>query len=235
MENNDKPLSEARQKNPKIPANGQFTSEYQPDPSTKGAKSKWDYDGDEFYEEIFQHAFQGMIDSEIAYALSEPLNPNTFIKMKNGTYEGWNEEENARRGARISRMLERARLKTNSIVRGRYLKAALGGIKTKNVTTTRRRLKIQGQLTDDEEIQTTTAEYESAPNIQALATWLHHHDPEWRKYEGRVEADYADDPDAIPEAKKGIDIAAWIDMEVKDKEALAKLEAEENTEEDPGL
>lgn len=198
-----------------------------------GRPLKFDYDSDEFYDEIFALAFQGLTNAEIADALYERFNqslsPSTFTMMINGSYAAWTEEENQRRGARLLGVLERARRKINSIVRGRYLKAALGGIKTKNVTTVNRRMRIDGVLTDDEEIQTSTTEFESSPNVQALSVWLHHHDKEWRMKEGIVEEDYADnnlDPQGVPtNIERGIDIASWIDQEVR-----AKAEKDNNEE-----
>lgn len=200
-----------------------------------GRPKKFDYDSDEFYDEIFALAFQGLVDAEIADALYEKfhqsLSPATFTMMTNGTYDKWTPEENERRSKRLVGVLERARRKINSIVRGRYLKAALGGIKTKNVTTVTRRMRIDGVLTDDEDIQTSTTECESAPNIQALAVWLHHHDKEWRKKEGIVEEDYADnniDPQGVPtNIERGIDIASWIDKEVTAKEMMDDNKIEE--------
>jgi len=200
-----------------------------------GRPPKFDYDSDEFYDEIFTLAFQGLVDAEIADALYEKFHqsiaPATFNDMINGRYPMWSEEDNEKRSKRLKGVLERARRKINSIVRGRYLEAALGGIKTKNVTTVTRRMRIDGVLTDDEDIQTSVTETESAPNIQALAVWLHHHDKEWRKKEGIVEEDYADnniDPQGVPtNIERGIDIASWIDKEVTAKEMMDDNKIEE--------
>lgn len=173
------------------------------------AKPKFNYDSDDFYDEIFTLAMQGANNGEIAYLLEDKfgvsLSPDVFSAMVNGNYSGWTEEENERRSARISRNLMRARQRINSIVRGRYLKSALGGIKTKNVTS--RRLQIDGQMTDNEVIQTT--EIELPPNMQALSTWLYHHDPEWRKVERRQDEEAND----VPTAKNGVDISSWIEHE----------------------
>ena len=111
---------------------------------------------------------------------------------------------------------------------------ALGGIKTKHVSTVKRRLRIDGELTDNEEIQTTTQEIESAPSLQALSTWLYHFDPEWRKRQ-RGETSAEEDPMAVPnDIEKGIDITQWIDQEVKEKEIReANKSAEETQTEDP--
>ena len=96
------------------------------------AKPKFDYNGDAFYDEIEQLAKQGQKDSEIAYALGlkfgVDLNPQVFNRMKNGKYENWNEDENVERGERITQSLVRGREFINAIVRGRFLKCALGGV-----------------------------------------------------------------------------------------------------------
>lgn len=220
---------------PKSPS--PWTSEHQPE-NHGGAQQKIDYDDDEFYFAIYELALNGMTNDEIADSLDsklgegKSLEPKTFGKMVNGNYPIWDKETNERRSARIKRILAKARRKTNALVRGRFLKVALGGIKTKNVSTVKRRLRIDGQLTDDEEIQTTTVESESAPSLQALQLWLRHHDPEWRKREMGQFGDEAD-PTAVPEnVNKGIDIAAWIDQEVKDKESR-ETHPEEPKAEDP--
>lgn len=211
--------------------------EKQPSPTPQGGRPpKFDYDSDEFYDEIFALAYNGLTDAEIADGLLEKfhvsLMPETFRQMKSGTYTAWTKEQNAHRGARILGVLERARRKNISIVRGRYLKAALGGIKLKTTSTVSKSIKIDGVEGDSELVQTTTTESETAPNLQALATWLHHHDKEWRKKEGIVLEDFEDDPQGVPtQITQGIDITKWIDQEVKAKEAMNN----QNQEEDPGL
>jgi len=181
-----------------------------------GRPKKFDYDSDDFYDEILALAMQGLTDAEIADALEGKfgvsLSLEVFCCMKNGTYKAWSENENIRRSARLSKVLARGRNKINSIVRSAYLKAALGGKKIKSKTITKRKLKIDGNYTDDEEIQTTEGETELPPNIQALATWLYHHDKEWRKVERKQDEDAADIPTNI---KQGIDIEDWIKEKVQ--------------------
>lgn len=178
---------------------------------------KFDYDSDDFYDEILALAMQGMTDAEIADALQdkfgESLSPDVFGSMKNGNYAMWSEEENERRSARINRVLARGRRKIVSIVRGAYLKAALGGKKIKSKSVVRRKLMVDGQYTDDEVIQTTESEQEMPYNVQALSTFLYHHDPEWRKVERKQDADASDIPQDI---KKGVDIDAWIKREIEE-------------------
>ena len=69
---------------------------------------KFDYDSDEFYDEILALAMQGLTDTEIATMLEdkfgEKLDPDTFGCMKNGNYIGWTEEENRIRSERLLRV-----------------------------------------------------------------------------------------------------------------------------------
>jgi len=182
---------------------------------------KFDYDSDDFYDEILALSMQGLTDAEIADALWEKfgvsLCPDAFSAMKNGTYSKWSDKENERRSARLVRVLARGRRKILSIVRGAYLKAALGGKRIKSKSTIRRKMMIDGRYTDDEVIQTTESEQELPYNVQALSTFLYHHDPEWRKVERKQDTDASDIPQSV---KKGVDIDAWIKREIEadDKE-----------------
>ena len=192
-------------------------------------ETKFDYDGQEFYQEIFALAFQGFNDAEIADGLGDKfgktLNPSIFNKMKNGNYDGWTEEENKRRSEIICQAITRARRKTNAIVRGRYLKMALGGIKTKN--TTKRFLQYQcdcngdincpkcggtGYITSTTKAVVQETECETAPSLQALSTWLYNHDAEWREMvQGKKNEDVPQD------IEHGVDISAWIEDKVTEK------------------
>lgn len=185
-----------------------------------GRRPKFNYDSDDFYDEILALSIQGLSDAEIADSLSDKfgvsLSPEVFCTMKNGNYDKWSKEENKRRGERLAKVLARGRRKINSIVRGAYLKAALGGKKLKNKSTTTRHLRMpDGTLSDTEEIQQTDQEIEQAPNMQALSTWLYHHDEEWRKTERNQDSD-----DKVPtpdEIDKGVDIDSWIKDRIEDK------------------
>lgn len=165
-------------------------------------RPKYDYDSEDFYRAVHECALQGMTNVEIAICglkeklgitLAEPV----FSTMINGCYSGWNEEENKRRGERLSKVLAHARHNINAIVRGRYLKLALGGIKV--TSSTKRKMRMGGEETPAEEIQTT--ETELPPNLQALSTWLHHHDPDWRSSDAR-------DGEGLPQLD--IDEEAWL-------------------------
>lgn len=150
------------------------------------AKPKFDYNSNEFYDEIFALAFRGLTDAEIADALSEKfgqtLASEVFSRMKNGCYEGWSNKENKIRSEKISQVLSRARRKINVLIRGAFLSAALGGKKVKSKSVVSRKLKRpDGTLMDMEDVQTTETETELPPNLQAITTWLNHHDEDWRK------------------------------------------------------
>lgn len=173
--------------------------------------AKHDYDSDSFYDDILAYAVQGLCDAEIADALD--IDTDTFSAMKNGKYIGWNDEQNTIRGKRILGVLARGRRKTNAIVRGAYLKAALGGKVTRNKATVFRAITDDnGNKVGEAEVQRTESEIELPPNIQALATWLYHHDPEWRKVQRGLDTEAADIPTDIDQ---GIDIDAWIRKETE--------------------
>lgn len=198
---------------------------------TMARPKKFDYDGDDFYDEILALAMQGLTDAEIADSLDAKFGNNldeqTFNCMKNGNYINWTKEENERRSQRLIKVLARGRMKVLGIVRGRYLKAALGGIKTKNVVKQYARSKCvcegmkpdcelcggTGIIVSKDKALITETESELAPNLQALSTWLYHHDPEWRKIERKADDD-ADffDPSKV---RKGVNIENWIDSQME--------------------
>ena len=182
-----------------------------------GRQPKFNYDSDDFYDEILALAMQGLTDAEIACSLEEKfgngLDEQTFNCMKNGNYIGWSDEENKKRSERLLKVLARGRIKLNSIIKGAYLKGALGGKKIKSKTTVRRKLKVDGVYTKDEEIQTSETEQELPYNMQALATWLYHHDKDWRKVERKQDEESNDIPVNI---RKGVDIDNWIRKQVEE-------------------
>lgn len=160
---------------------------------------KYNYDIDNFYDEVLALSMKGYTDAEIADAIEDvlgfTLSPEVFCCMKNGNYKGWTEEENERRGQRLSKVLARGRRKTNATVRGAYLSAAIGGKKTKNVVRTYAEVKCPcggenikckkcfgtGKIVSTSKSVIQETENELPPNTQALSTWLYHHDEEWRK------------------------------------------------------
>lgn len=197
-------------------------------PSIKlpNTKAKYDYADEQgmFYKKIDQLAGQGMTDGEIAAQLD--INRDVFSRMKNGHYEGWNKTENAKYSSLISHILARAREKALGVARAAYYRAAIGGRKIKSVTTryVQARCICNGNdakcphcggtgiivLTDKAVVQET--ESELAPNMQALSTFMYHHDPNWRKIQRGIE-----DEEELPQnVKTGIPVSHWIDSEMTD-------------------
>lgn len=189
------------------------------------AKPKHDYDSEDFYKRIEALAMNGYTDAEIANELD--LSREVFGCMKNGNYENWTEEENKRRGEQITNVLAHGRTRINALVRSAYLKGAFGGKKVKSsvVKYVQDKCDCMGAdkkcpkcggtgwvtLTDKAVVQ--EAETELAPNMQALTTWMYHHDPEWRKVERKLDEDASDMPTNIDH---GVDIGKWIEKEVSD-------------------
>lgn len=180
------------------------------------AKPKFDYNGEAFYNEIERLAANGSTESEIAYLLADKfgvdLNPGTFNQMKSANYPQWNVKDNAERSEKIITSLERGRQKINAIVRGRFLKSAIGGVIVKGKTVTKRHMIVNGEKTEDLIVETRETEQETPPNIQALSTWLYHFDPEWKK----VQRGKDDDNNLPFDPKKGISIQKWIEKEIED-------------------
>lgn len=186
-----------------------------------GRPPKHDYDGDEFYDQAFYWAFNGASNSEIASMLD--LSADVFGCMLNGNYNKWNDEQNERRSKRLARVLASAREKINMKVRGKYLAAALGGIKVKSKTTRY----IRGEEDQTMEVVQET-ETELAPNMQALSTWLYHHDPEFRKVQRGAEPTESVAAN-VNNLEQGVNIAAWIEDHVVVKGR--KKEKEQNESE----
>ena len=112
--------------------------------------------------------------------IPDGLTPEVFSKMKNGNYEGWNEQENKLRSMLISQALSRSRVKLNLLYKGVYDKLAMGKWKTKTTTKVERKaINKDGEQVIEE--TTTTTEQELPPNMQAISTWRFNHDPEFRK------------------------------------------------------
>ncbi len=145
-------------------------------------KHKYDYDSDDFFDQVLLVAKQGYTDKEIADALG--LSPDTFGKMKNGNYRGWTNEENERRSERLCRVLAHGRIKILAVIRTAYLKAALGGKMLHRKATVYRSIRFaDATCTPEEVVQVTESENEQPPSVRALSTWLKKYDPEWRNKE----------------------------------------------------
>ncbi|MBR1526927.1 MAG: hypothetical protein IJ640_09765 [Prevotella sp.] len=112
--------------------------------------------------------------------IPDSLTPEVFSKMKNGTYEGWNEQENKLRSMLISQVLQRARARLNLVYKGVYDLVAKGKWKTRTVTTVvRDGFDKEGNKVNDTTV--TTTEQELPPNMQAITMWRFHHDPDFKK------------------------------------------------------
>jgi len=107
------------------------------------------------------------------------LTPEVFTKMKNGNYEGWNEQENSLRSMLISQVLSQARVGLTLLYKDVYNRVAAGKWKTKTVTKTEKDT-VSREGVPYTEVVTTTTEQELPPNMQAITTWRYHHDPEFR-------------------------------------------------------
>ena len=94
------------------------------------AKPKYDYDSEDFYKRIEALAMNGYTDEEKANELN--LRREVFTCMKNSNYETWTDEENKRRGECITNVLAHGQTKIVALLRGVYIKGAIGGKKTKS-------------------------------------------------------------------------------------------------------
>lgn len=190
------------------------------------AKAKYDYDNDNgenpFYNTIARLAAQGCTEAEIATALT--LTEATFCNMKNGTYAMWSDEENKRRSDLIKQVLTRGRQSILTVIRGKYLKAALGGIKYKNVSKKFIEEACEcrgsdpdceicgglGKITRSDKWITIETENETCPNMVALSNLLYHWDAQWREIQRGKDKDASE----IVDVKQGIDIEKWINGEL---------------------
>lgn len=112
--------------------------------------------------------------------IPDNLTPEVFSRMKNGTYDGWNEQENKLRSMLICQALSRARVKLNLLYKGVYDKLAMGKWKTKTTTTVEKHT-VNKDGEPYTETVTTVTEQELPPNMQAISVWRFNHDPEFKK------------------------------------------------------
>lgn len=164
---------------------------------------KFDYDSDDFYQEIERLAMQGLTDKEISHALEEKfganLSPQVFSLMKNGHYQEWTKEDNQCRSEKILFALSKGRCKINALVRNTYLQAALGGKKITSAVVPGV-VRVECACGGEDETcevcggrgyfcsKAQTDVRELPPDVRALSSWLYHRDEEFRKIERMTEA-----------------------------------------------
>lgn len=149
--------------------------------------------------------------------IPDSLTPEVFSRMKNGSYEGWSEQENKLRSMLISQVLQRARGRLSLVYKGVYDKLAIGKWKTKTVTTVvRDGYDKEGNKVND----TTTTEtvQELPPNLQAITMWRFHHDPDFRKaLQQMKKMDVSVEEKAIDKIKVNIVYNKKEDVELQEK------------------
>ena len=131
-------------------------------------------------DQLIDEAQDEMPELEPIPDVPDSLTPEVFSRMKNGNYDGWNEQENKLRSMLICQALSQARIKLNLLYKGVYDKMAMGKWKTKTTTTTERNTVTRDGV-PYKETTTTTTEQELPPNMQAISVWRFNHDPEFRK------------------------------------------------------
>lgn len=170
------------------------------------AKTKYDYDGDEFYRIIEDSANRQMLENNIFLDkyIAEDLGVThqTFSDMKRGEYRMWDEDENRRRKQRINEILTRAREAAEPLVWKTILEMGLGKVQGQDITFE----KVNGQVSDAQRITV----HKLPPNLNALTVWLRHHSKRWRDIESGIESN-----DVPQNISKGIDIESWINKQVE--------------------
>lgn len=178
-----------------------------------GRKPRHDFTNPEFLKAVEAMALKGFNDKEIAASFG--YCQQTWCDKKNEYEE-------------LREVLSRARESLNSVVRATYLKMALGKVKTKNVVTQYAKTRCQcegadpncewcggtGVIVSKNSAIVSETEIELPPNMQALAMWMYHHDPEWRKIQRKEDVDEDDIPTDI---KKGVNIDAWIKKVIEEE------------------
>lgn len=148
-----------------------------------GNKKKFNYDAEEFYNQIYALASSGATDDQIASQLIPSLRGSTFKAMKNGTYNRWTILQNRRRSERIQETLNLAHSKVGQAITNVVLRSMLG--KNKSVVTVEKifvQRDASGAITSSTEVKTVTTT-ELAPNTKLIEKWLNHQDKDWRKIE----------------------------------------------------
>lgn len=142
----------------------------------RGVKPKYDYEGEKFLEMISELAKKGYTDRDIAITIG--ITPEEFSRKKSASQH-------------IPQALARGRSQLNTVVRGAFLKAALGGRLVKKYSYVQKRCECGGKdpecpICDGSgwitpEQHRVVEEYEQAPNIMAQNRWLMNYDEEWKK------------------------------------------------------
>jgi len=142
----------------------------------QGRAPKYDYTAPKFLEMISDLAKKGYTDKDIAISIG--LSYQTFSEKKTKYIE-------------IAESLARGRSQLNTVVRGAFLKAALGGRLVKKYSYVQKRCECGGKdpncpicdgggwITPEQ--HRVVEEYEQAPNIMAQNRWLMNYDEEWKK------------------------------------------------------
>lgn len=191
------------------------------------------YDSKEFYTLLEKYASVCQYDKDVATLLD--LEDTTFSRMKRGIYEGWNEEQNKRRGERISQVLLRARANAVMLVKNNIFRLGIGKatVKSRSVKANAIHCDCKGKdpmcpkcwgsgwIKDEENgvvIQET--EQQVAPNLAAMQLWLRHHDPNYRKVERGEEPD----GQGTLDPKQGVDMMSWLKREMEEQSIMANNE-----------
>ena len=158
---------------------------------------KFDYESEDFLNEIEELARKGLADNIICKALvkkyGKTLNPTWFNELKN-------EKDNitgelTSRASKITEALARGREDIVQSLRSTYLRSALGKIKTKDIVRYYAETKCSclgrdmecekcggtGKIVSRDKAVIQEVEREIPPNMQAGNTLLFNYDPEWRK------------------------------------------------------
>lgn len=201
------------------------------------AKPQYDYDSEDFYNTL--QRFASVVEQDDRIAILLDLTPEVFNRMKNGKYEGWDEEKNKRRSERISQVLTRARSATITRVHNTLFQLAIGeaytytdSVKMAGVHCECKGKKVncpkcggtgwvEKPDSDDAIIQKTRTKL--APSLSALTVYLRHHDPDYRKIERGLDEETSD----IPEMPQGVNVIEWLGAEKRDKELLEKQKEEQ--------
>lgn len=151
-------------------------AEKKANPKNAGRKPKFDYTGEEYLNKISELARKGYTDRDIAFTIG--LSESTFFEQK-------------AKHSEISEALAHARSQLNTVVRGAFLKAALGGKLTRRYSYVQKRCECGGKDPDcpicdgtgwiTPEQHRVVEEIEQAPNLMAQNRWLMNYDADWKK------------------------------------------------------